>query len=104
MTTVLDMIRSRGDKEPQTESEWSEYRRKRDARRMKNLNNARTLLTQHQIAFERTTTEDGRAVFYVAKLDGSRIRYFPEEGRWYAKENDVQYGIKRLIHHIKMGL
>lgn len=102
MTTVLDMMKARGEKEPETQDEWKAYRDKRAERRQKNYDNAITLLRANRAHYAVATEDDGRKVLFVAKASGGDIKYYPEEGKWYDGQEKAQYGIKNLIRFLRM--
>lgn len=96
-------MRAQGEAEPTTPKEWAEYRTKRDKRRQSNFDNAVKLLLINHIKFEHMPSNDGRKLIHVDTLDGKpRIVYYPEEGKWYAyPAHEAQFGVKKLIAHVK---
>ena len=97
MTTVLDMLKARGE-EPKNASDWEAYKEKRSERRRKNYSNGISLLRAAKIPFKVLPDQpSGRRPVEVA----GRILYFPEEGKWYDGDNPAQFGIRRLINYLK---
>lgn len=97
MTTMLDLLKQRGEAEPQTETEWSAYHAKRIGRRNENYLNARQVLAKNQIPYKELPDK----VFVIEP----GIVYYPEQGRWYKPGNgQAHYGVRNLVRFLKEGV
>lgn len=100
MSSLLNMIVKQGLKRPETPAEWAEYEKAKLAKRATNVANAAEVLKHNEITFEQSVDRaynKGAILFSIGD-----IRYYPEDGSWFAPGvAGTKYGVRKLVIHMR---
>jgi hypothetical protein len=103
MSSLLQIRERQGFKRPETPEEWAEYEKVKLARRATNVANAAEVLRHNEVEFEQTVDRSfnkGAILFMIGD-----IRYYPEDGKWFAPGIDgTKFGVRNLVRYLKGGL